>query len=187
MISALDVRFPAESRSAASDVEPLTRLYPGQGRRLSDFTRRVTVGIPPAQVTASADDTRQYGQRFVLAFAMSTLCELDLFRQKHHRRLGRRFIDIQLHFTVLALFGDGCGIVRTAAAGDHAGIKNTRFCAYNAPFVGNTDNHRPESVIEGMAARRQSLLQGQLFDFQLFDFLPEDVVECRTPPGVQRV
>jgi hypothetical protein len=66
-----------------------------------------------------------------------------------------------------------------------AGGRPGRFEAAPAPGVlGHPDDHHIEFVIGGIAAGRQSLLQGKLVRIDLFNFLFEDVFKLRRSPGV---
>ena len=102
---------------------------------------------------------------------------------RYDRRLCSRLVDADAHFAVLALWFDGRGIIRATATGNDPEVEDTHFGVNETGLFGDADDHHIELVIQGITARRQSLLQRELTSAELAEFPFEDVIEARRVPG----
>jgi hypothetical protein len=106
-----------------------------------------------------------------------------LVGEKRDRCLARLSVDINPHFAVFILFVDRRGIIGATAPGNNPGIENSGPDTDKTRFPGDSVNHHADIGVEGMAAGRQPLLQGELAGTQLLKFAPENGLKAGSPPG----
>jgi len=92
-------------------------------------------------------------------------------------RIGGQLIDCKIQYAVFRVFGFGCRVVFTSAAGDLALKKYTGLDM--DVFIINTgcENNDIEIPGIGVTAMRQALLQGKAFIIELFDLAFENRFE----------
>ena len=77
-----------------------------------------------------------------------------LIRQQRDRGFRRTFIDRKLHFAGFGYFAHWCGIVRTTATGNYAGIKNTGIHSNKPRLFSHVENYHAAIFTVGITALR---------------------------------